>query len=82
MLSWRNPVLITTFAVTTEQMELIFAGGFTGERGREEVDSLSPFVWEVAAIRQGFSTGSLLLRNCCSWVLLMSQSCFIIDDNK
>lgn len=26
MLSWRNPVLITASAVTTEQMELIFGG--------------------------------------------------------
>lgn len=57
-------------------------GGLLGKGAGNEADSLSPFVWEVAAIWKGFATGSLLLRSCCSRVLLMRWIWLLIDDNK
>lgn len=40
--------------------ELFFGADLLGKGAGEEADSLSPFVWEVSAIRRGFSTVCLI----------------------
>lgn len=60
--------------------ELFFGADLARKGAGEAADSLNLFVWEASTIRRGFSTGSLLFRYCCSQVLLMSWSWFVIDN--